>query len=275
MAKGHFAMTTHSSNHAFLPNLVLCELADASEAGVESYSPFCLKAHRTLRAAGLPYERRHGSRPGEFAKENPLEQVPVLLVDGEPVADSTRIVRRIEEIAGPIGGESDERTRAEAWLWEELADTALNGFVVAARWADDRNWPHVRAAYFGRAPWFVRALITPRIRARVVGGLVARDVWRAGPEACWERFLTTLAYLDARAPESGFWMGERLTVADIALFAQLQSLRTPLTAWQSHAVAQRGKLRAWLDRVDAATRAVAPAQAPRSRRLGGSFAAAA
>ena len=252
--------------------LVLCELADASGSGLETYSPFCLKAHRALRAAGLPYERRHGSRPGDFAKENPLGQVPVLLVDGEPVADSTQIVRRIEELAGPIGGETDPKTRAEAWLWEELADTALNGFLVAARWADDRNWPAVRAAYWGEAPWFVGALIAPRLRAKVVKGLVARDVWRAGAEACWDRFLTTLEHLDARAPRSGFWMGERLTVADIALFAQLQSLRTRLTRWQSHAIVQRGALTSWLDRVDAATRAVA-AQPP--RLLGGSFAAAA
>ena len=46
----------------------------------------------------------------------------MLLVDGEPVSDSTRILRRIESIAGPIGGETDARSRAEAWLWEELAE---------------------------------------------------------------------------------------------------------------------------------------------------------
>jgi glutathione S-transferase len=240
------------------PSLILCELADASaiEGGskVESFSPFCLKVHRALRAAGLAYERRHGKMPRSFVKENPLGQIPVLLVDGEPVADSTRIVRRIESLAGPIGGELDVRTRSEAWLWEELADTSLNGFVVAARWADDRNWEAVRTAYFGSAPWFVRTLIVPRVRARVVGGLVARDVWRAGEEACWNRFLTVLEDLDGRAPKNGFWVGERLTVADIALFAQLQSFRTPLTRWQGHALEQKATLRAWLDRVDEATR---------------------
>jgi glutathione S-transferase len=251
-------------------HLVLCELADASADGVESYSPFCLKAHRALRAAGLTYERRHGDRPDAFARENPARQVPVLLVDGEPVSDSTRILKRIEAIAGPLGGALDARTRAEAWLWEELADTSLNGFLVAARWADNRNWPLVRKAYFGKAPWFVGAIVAPRVRARVVHGLVARDVWRAGPEACWDRFLGALEDLDARAPRTDFWMGERLTVADVALFGQLQSFRTPLTAWQSHAIGQKAALRGWLDRVDAATRGAAQA-----RRFGGSFAAAA
>src|SRR5271167_2581053 len=101
-------------NDATKPSLVLCELADASADGVESYSPFCLKVHRALRAAGLAYERRHGTRPDSFASLNPAGQVPVLLVDGEPVADSTRIVKRIETIAGVLGGELDARARAEA-----------------------------------------------------------------------------------------------------------------------------------------------------------------
>ncbi|MGO8996464.1 MAG: glutathione S-transferase family protein [Polyangiaceae bacterium] len=258
------------------PNkLVLCELADASAYGVESFSPFCLKVHRALRAAGLSYERRHGKMPRSFVKENPLGQVPVLLVDGEPVADSTRILRRIERIAGPLGGETgeaDAKTNAEAWLWEELADTALNGFLVAARWADDRNWATVRQAYWREAPAFVRVLIAPIVRRRVVSALVTRDVWRGGAEACWERFLHTLEDLEARAPRSGFWMGERLTVADVAIFGQLQSLRTPLTAWQSHAVGQKSALRGWLDRVDAATRAAA---AQRQRPVGLVAAAAA
>ncbi len=70
--------------------------------------------------------------------------------------------------------------RAEALLWEELADTALNGFVVAARWADDDNWARGRDAYFGDAPWFVGKLIAPQLRRRVVANLVARDVWRTG-----------------------------------------------------------------------------------------------
>src|SRR4051812_19056252 len=107
--------------------LVLCELGETGIAGVESFSPFCLKAHRALKAAGLPYTRRHGSRPAAFRNYNRAEQVPVLLVDGEPVADSTEILRRIVALRpGALAAEP------EAWLWEELADTALYGFVVAA-----------------------------------------------------------------------------------------------------------------------------------------------
>jgi glutathione S-transferase len=230
------------------PNLVLCELEDAGLAGVESFSPFCLKAHRALKAAGLPYQRRHGARPDAFRRYHPTGQVPVLLIDGEPVADSTEILRRIVALRpGAIAAEP------EAWLWEELADTALNGFLVAARWADDRNWPTTRAAYFAKMPSLIRAIVPGKIRKRVLGGLHARDIWRAGADRCWARFETLLDQLDARAPERGLWCGRPLSVADVALFAQLHSLRTPLTPPQAESLRRRKRLSTWLDRVHEVT----------------------
>jgi glutathione S-transferase len=233
--------------------LVLCELADAGLPSHESFSPFCMKVHRALLAAGLPYLRRHGAQPTSHRKLNPTGQVPVLLTNGRPIADSTQILEHIRELA-PGRLHAD----AEAWLWEELADTSLNGFLVAARWADERNWPRTRDAYFHEAPGFVRRLIVPRIRKQVIAGLHARDVWRAGAEHCWARFSTLLDSLDARAPQLGYWCGPSLSVADVALFAQLHSLRTPLTEWQHGELSRRKRLSAWLDRVHEETRCAAP-----------------
>ncbi|HKP57173.1 MAG TPA: hypothetical protein VJV78_10645 [Polyangiales bacterium] len=76
----------------------------------------------------------------------------MLLVDGEAVADSTRILQRIDAISGAFSAQLDEQARAEAWLWEDFADTALNGFLVAARWAHDETWPRIRDAYLGPRP---------------------------------------------------------------------------------------------------------------------------
>ena len=128
-----------------------------------------------------------------------------------------------------------------------------HGFLVAARWADDDNWPGVRAAYFGGAPWPVRALVAPTIRRGVVRALVARDVWRSGPKPCWERFEALLDHLEARAPRRGFWVSDRLSVGDVAMFAQLRSLELALTPRPRDAVAARPTLAAWLQRVDEAT----------------------
>jgi glutathione S-transferase len=233
--------------------LTLCELADAGLEGIESYSPFCLKTHRALRYAGLAYERRFGQRPADFKDHNPAGQVPVLLVGQEAIADSTRILERLDAMSGVFTRDLDARQRAEAWLWEEFADTALNGFLVSARWAFDENWSVVCQTYFGAAPWFVQKLIAPKLRQKVIRTLIARDIWRQGRDACWTRFLKTLDELDARAPDQGFWVSATISVADIGIFGQLQSLRTPLTRGHAEELAKRTRLTAYLDRVDAAT----------------------
>lgn len=244
------------------PVLILCELADPKIEGLLSHSPFCLKVHHALGLAGLAYERRHGRAPSDFSSLNPTGQVPVLLADGTPIRDSTAICAWIDDRTGALTRGLDARAKAEAWLWEDYADTALNGFLVASRWADDRNWPIVRDAYFGAAPWPVRALIAPRLRARVIDALAARDVWRAGADECWARFERALDQLDARAPEGGFWVGARASIADVAIFGQLHGLRNKLTPWQSKAIAARPALSRYLDRVAEATRGAArPARA--------------
>lgn len=239
------------------PKIVLCELGETGIANVQSYSPFCLKVHRALGLAGLEYTSRRGA-PRDFRVLNALEQVPVLLVDDDVITDSTRILAHIEKLAVASGRPSllpgDARARAEAWLWEDHADRALNGYLVAARWADGRNWPLVREAYFQGAPWFVKKLVAPMIRRKVVAALVARDFLRAGEKALWDDYRRVLDCLEARAPLDGFWLGgETPTVADLAIFGQLHGLRTPLTAAQARELTLRPALTDWLDRVDEAT----------------------
>lgn len=238
---------------AVSPDLTLLEMTGTPFADLESYSPFCVKVNRALQFHGLAYERRAVDRPA-LAKHNPQVQWPALLVDDVAVTDSTAILEKLEALSSRSLLPADPRARSEAWLWEEYADTALNGFFVAARWADEDNWPGVKEAYFAGAPGFVRGLVAPMIRRGVLKGLVARDVWRAGPTACWARFERMLDQLDARAPVDGFWITEdALTVADIAIFSQLHGLRNPLTARQRDLIRRRDRLSDYLDRVHAAT----------------------
>src|SRR5215471_707863 len=98
------------------PHLVLCELAETGESRLESYSPFCLKVHRALELGAFTFERRHAARPNAFRSYNPSGQVPVLLVDDEPVFDSTRIVSRLDALSdGALSRGLDRRGQAEAF----------------------------------------------------------------------------------------------------------------------------------------------------------------
>jgi glutathione S-transferase len=231
---------------------ILCEVPGSLDGSVETYSPFCLKARRALRGAGLAFEARQEPNPGTFKRHNPVGQVPILLADDKPIADSTNILEFIVKHSGKLLPRTSA-DQAEAWFWEDFADRCLSGFLVAARWSDDANWPRSRAAYFGKAPWFVGALIAPQLRKQVCASLVVRDFTAHGLPALWDAMETTLDRLEARAPENTFWVGDALSVADVSIFGQLQGMRTDLTPAQRASVEKRPKLRSYLDRVDAAT----------------------
>ncbi|HVU00830.1 MAG TPA: glutathione S-transferase family protein [Polyangiaceae bacterium] len=237
-----------------VPKLVVCDFpASSGVEGWSSLSPFVLEVDRALALARLPFERRQVDMM-KLKELNPLGQLPVLLVGEEKVADSTRILERIEALApGSLTGGLSPSALAEAWLWEEFADVALYPYVLVTRWADDRGWPVPRGAFFNFLPAPVRAIVAPMVRKDTVKRLVARDFTRAGLDACYERMRKVLDRLDARAPESGFWMGPKATVADLGLFAHLHSLRLPRLPWQAEEVAKRKRLTAWLDRVDRET----------------------
>jgi glutathione S-transferase len=240
---------------ADIPKLVVCDFpAKTNLEGWSSFSPFVLEVDRALGLAKLPFER-HYVNMMKLKELNPLGQLPVLLVGSEKVADSTRILKRIEALApGSMTGGLDAAKVAEAWLWEEFADTALYPYVLATRWADDRGWPVPRDAFFKALPAPVRFIVAPMVRKKTVKKLVERDFTRAGLDACYERLRRVLDDLDARAPQEGFWLGPRASVADLGLFSHLHSLRLPAIPWQAEEVAKRVRLSRYLDRVDAATR---------------------
>ena len=235
------------------PQLVLCELGPDAH-GLESLSPFCLKVHRALKFHGLDYERRYAVRPSEHRKHNPLGQVPVLLIEGEPVADSTAILQALEDLTDKSLLPLDRRQLAIAWLWEDYADRVLGYYVFAARWFDDRNWPALSAEHFAPMPGFLKPWLPNRVRKRILKSMSSMEFIRLGQAACWKNFQEHLDMLEDTAPESAYWLGDEITVADIGLFWILHCLRSDLSQWQWNEIDRRPRLSSWLDRVDKITR---------------------
>ena len=242
-------MTTSNAAHA---PIVLCELGDAGSELVESFSPFCTKVHRALQLHGLPYTSRRAAMPSAYKDLNPAARVPVLLIGDEPVVESACILARLERLSEVSLLPADRSVAAEALVYEGWADSVLNGFVVAARWADERNWPRVSEAFFGAMPTPLRWVVPSMLRKKVVKALVARDVWLQGATHCWSSLQRHLDALEEIVPARGFLYGARPSVADVAIFAQLQSLRLPLTPWQAALIEDREKVAAWLERVRSA-----------------------
>ena len=64
--------------------------------GKTTLSPPCAKVHMALHFKGLAYSIRNVNTPAQVRRFNPRGRVPVLLIGGETVVDSTDILTELE-----------------------------------------------------------------------------------------------------------------------------------------------------------------------------------
>ncbi len=150
------------------------------------------KVRLVLSLLGLPHEYRpvdlqldRADRPAEFRAASRFGEVPVLVVDGEPMVQSNAILMHLARTTGRLRGEGDP-DRAVEWLFWEANRV---GFSV----------PNLR---------FARRFTTDT-PADVLAWLEARA-------------LADLGRLDEElAKGSGFILGRSISVVDVACCAYL------------------------------------------------------
>jgi glutathione S-transferase len=220
-------------------------------------SPFCDKVRRILHVKGLPYRTHDISMQAavtQSSKVNPTGKLPALRDGDRSIGDSTDIALYLESTyPDPALLPSDPRRRALVLALEDWADESLYFYEIYLRFAVGRNaekWVPVLTA--GDSDLVQRAarIVIPR---HMKGILAKQGLGRKSYEQVlrdMERHADTMVGL----LEEGPWLvGDRLTLADIAVFAQWFCIRG--AAEGAKAVAARPVLAAWMDRVDEATAA--------------------
>ncbi|MEB3165050.1 MAG: glutathione S-transferase [Cyanobacteriota bacterium] len=197
------------------------------------HSAFCEKVRLILRVKGLQVAI-HEVAPGlgqiELFRLSGQRQVPVLVDGSRVIADSTAIALHLEE-AHPLPAllPADAAARARVLLLEDWADTALAAGARLALLQATANDPVLRGALLPEAtPAPLRSLVgglpagllAPLGQAlgEVVGGEDARQL---------RRNLEQLTALVSRQP---YLEGPGLTLADLAVVAQLSLLKFPASA---------------------------------------------
>jgi glutathione S-transferase len=227
-----------------VPTLLLHQFPRIDRA--PSISPFCLKVHFALRLKGLAYEAHDTVNAGAVS---PTGKLPALAVDGELVTDSSAIFRRLDRLApAPPLEPADPAARALNHVLEDWADECLYPFVLFYRWAVAENAPRAGEALFAGASAPLRAVgplvARSRLRAKVRGHGLGKP--RAEVDDDFERHLVAVGAL---AERQGFLTGGDVAGADLAVAAQLQSLRAGLTPDAERLVERHGSAAAWLGRV--------------------------
>ncbi|MFM1799154.1 MAG: hypothetical protein RLZZ117_1432 [Cyanobacteriota bacterium] len=194
------------------------------------HSAFCEKVRLVLAVKGLEtklVEVTPGVGQVELFRLSGQRQVPVLVDGSEVIADSTEIALHLEQrhpLPALLPGDPDER--AQALLLEDWADTSLANGCRRALLQAAASRPALRAALLPEAtPSSLRQLVR-----LLPGGLM-------GPLS--DTLTSLLAPLEARQLHRNLeqlsqllatrehLVGSQLSLADLAVVAQLSLLRFP------------------------------------------------
>lgn len=217
-------------------------------------SPFCDKVRRVLRYKQRAYEIHEVPVHETFVRLgsiNPVGKVPVLEHAGNIVADSSDICRYLNRVFPdpPIYPESP-RDRALCHFLEDWADESLYFFEIWFRFAlDDNAAEWSRRTSHSEPPLFRR--VAERALPTLMRNLLrAQGLGRREPEQVLAEFTRHIGAL-AHWLDGDWLLGDRLSVADIAVYAQLACAAD--TGEGATVLADHAGVMAWMERVNAAT----------------------
>jgi len=219
-------------------------------ARVESASPFCVKVARGLNHKQLRYTVEVRAKRLR-ALVNPLGKLPVLQVGGDLIADSTAILAWLERLypAHPLLP-TGRRAAAEARILEDWADQSLYYSLMYLRWLHRPNWLLYKAAFMDDAPREHRSFLTRRqVRLRLDHHGIGRKEYGQVMGELRQMVDDLDALLDGRE----FLVGDRLSIADLAIFAMVNGLCVGSTPDAEQLVKERPNLWGHVRRIDETT----------------------
>ena len=196
------------------------------------FSHYNEKARWALDWKGIPHVRRsllpalHIPRVLWLTGQ---KSVPVLVLDGKAIADSTRIIETLERRQpDPPLYPADEAGRRRALELEDHFDTELGPHIRRALFhaiLPDRDLS-VSLLTLGSSPGMRRTydLLFPAIRAAM---RMDMGIDGAAATRSWEKVVAAMDRIEAELQPSGYLVGDRFSVADLTAAALLSPLVQP------------------------------------------------
>jgi glutathione S-transferase len=136
-------------------------------------------------------------------------------------------------------------------LLEDWADESLYWHIVYENWLIDDQYDKFAAEILAPMPALIRPLIKIIARRQTRGNLVGQGLGRVKPEQHRQMLCDSLDWLNNIA-DGAFLCGNELSIADVAVAAQVACLAGPLTPYAASELRKRPRLMTWYDRTKAA-----------------------
>ncbi len=189
---------------------------------VSDASGFCVKVEAYLKMAELPYETRSGI---QYLRRSPKGKLPFIKDDGEVIADSSFILKYLEEKHDNIlDGHLNDEQKAISHAFVKMMDENLYWTVVYSRWALDHNWVIMKDMFFGSLPFVLKAIVPGIARKGVIKGLKGHGIGRHSEAEITEICAHDLQALSDFLGDKEFFFGDKPSCLDAAAFGHLAQL---------------------------------------------------
>jgi glutathione S-transferase len=218
-------------------------------------SPFCDKVRRVLHLKRRRYETREVP-PTEtlvrLRKLNPAGKVPVLEHGDRVIADSSDIARYLDEVfPDPPLFPEDPRERALCHVLEDWADESLYFYELWFRFGLSANAGEWSRRTTASEPPLLRQATRRALPPLMRNVLKSQGLGRKPPEKVLAEFERHLDALDAWLGEREWLVGDRLSLADVAVYAQLACAAE--TGEAAGVMGAHERLLDWMERVNVGT----------------------
>lgn len=218
-----------------------------------STSPFSEKVRRALNYKGVSFDIHEVARgkvaEGAYQHVSPTGKFPTIR-DGDTVVwDSTDILYHLESFyGGPPLVPTGARNSALAHAIEEWADESLYFYEMTMR----LTWEHNLDAALDEFGRTLPGVPKPRLKSLIVEGATrlteAQGVGRKPRDQVVRDVERHFRALDGLLDGRDWLVGEALSIADLAVIAQVNALRYAREA--ENALGQTNHVPGWIDRVD-------------------------
>ncbi|MCH7336385.1 glutathione S-transferase family protein [Acinetobacter sp. NIPH 2699] len=215
-------------------------------------SPFCQKVARMLRFKEIPFEtvNYNGVLGAKVPMLSKVGKVPVLDIHGQRIQDSTRIARYLDEAYpdSPRLYPTDPLQKAYVELWEDWADELLYFYEVHFRVSDADALNHAVAISAAGRPKHEVFLMKPLLKSALNFQLKMQGTGRMAKADIEAEFIRHLQRIELVLGSTGWLVGDRKTVADIAVGSQLLEVIRTSKVWGAK-INSYSNIAAWIKQI--------------------------